>query len=126
MSSILDAEVEVAGLEGVKLKRLNMIQSLTIQKKVVKTLSGINVDLKGTDTEQAIKVLTVVYDNVELVVDIIKMVTGKTGKELEKLPAGAELDIIMALKDHPDVKMVISKLKSAMGNLMPKVKNPAK
>lgn len=117
--------------KGIKYNRISMMNSLKIQKKIaglfdkLDLVSFLSVQVVKTKEEKmqveasrGIQLVKNIYNNIEEFEDIFEICV----KDIDKLMAGQEFDLIEGLIDHPDFKVIIEKLKG-MGNVKGKIEN---
>ena len=115
--SIFNDKIEINGKEY---KRINMKTGIKLQGDFLKCFIKSGADFKDmdkkADEEIISEVIKIIAYNTDFVLDIIKAFYG----DPETLEVGDEYEILFDLKDHVDVKKIISQITSKMG-LMGKV-----
>jgi hypothetical protein len=117
MSTIFDDKIEINGFQ---FRRLNMVEGMQLQKKIIGLASGMQIGDNSTEEEAGKQIFAIIFDNFEFIIEIIKQFTGKTDEEIAEMEAGSEYDIILSLEKHPDVMRIIEGIKKIMGKFQAK------
>lgn len=119
--SIFNESIEI---NGKKYKRINMVDGIKLQGKLMKCISNSSVslnDLNFSNEEEGTGkiiniIISIIAENVDFIQELIEIFYDG---DINTLQAGDEYDIIFDLVEHIDIKRVVTQLKNRVGKIIP-------